>query len=581
MPRDLSLEEHSEMSLRVRGLLVALFACFPGLLSADDAADLLLLRGRVWTAEANPAWAEAVAVRGGRIAAVGTTSEVEALRGPKTEVIHLGGRLVLPGFDDAHVHLLDGAISLDQVDLAELSDVGQIQARIKGWARGHRRQPWVVGGGWAYGSFPGGLPTRQQLDAVVSDRPAFLESYDTHTAWVNSRALALAGISRSSKDPAGGTIVRDPKTGEPTGVLKEKPAVDLVKLKVPRPGPGETYEALLKGLRLLNSFGITSVQDAGLLSPEQDVEADLAMLDRARREGKLSVRVAAAIDLEPGKVEATVAEAKKLAARYRDETLRVVGVKLFVDGVIESKTAALLEPYAGDTVKGVANWTSTDLNEAVKAADRQGLQTWLHAIGDLGVHMALDAHEAALRANGRLDRRGRIEHVETLAPSDYARFKPLGVIASMQPLHANPDQNVLTSWAGNLGTERASRAWSWAALEKAGARLAFGSDWPVVSPSVQRGLYCAVTRKTKDGTPAGGFLPQHAISLESALRHYTLDAAFASFEEAEKGSLEVGKRADLVVLSEDLFKGPPEGILRAKVLLTLMGGRAVYRDPNF
>jgi predicted amidohydrolase YtcJ len=569
------------MSFRVGGFLGALFLGLPGVLPADDPADLLLLRGRVWTAEAHPEWAEAVAVRGGRIAAVGTTAEVEALRGPRTEVIHLGGRLVLPGFDDAHVHLLDGAVSLDRVDLAELPDVAQIQARVRDWARTHRRQPWVVGGGWAYGSFPGGLPTRQQLDAAVSDRPAFLESYDVHTAWVNSRALALAGISRSTKDPEGGAIVRDPKTGEPTGVLKEQPAVELVKRKLPRLGSAERYEHLLKGLRLLNSLGITSVQDAGLLSPEHDAEADLAMLDRARREGRLSVRVAAALHLEPGKVDATVAEAKRLAARYRDDLLRVVGVKIFVDGVIESKTAALLAPYADDTTQGFANWAPTALNEAVTAADREGLQAWLHAIGDLGVRMALDAHEAALRANGRLDRRGRIEHVETLAPSDYARFKPLGVIASMQPLHANPDQNVLSAWAGNLGAERASRAFSWAALEKAGVRIAFGSDWPVVTPSVLRGLFCAVTRKTQNGTPAGGFLPQQAISLESALRHYTQDAAYASFEEAEKGSLEVGKRADLVVLSDDIFKTPPEGILRARVLLTLMGGKAVYRDPNF
>jgi predicted amidohydrolase YtcJ len=569
------------MDLRGRRLLGALLAFLAAPLAAEEAADILLLRGRVWTAEANPAWAEAVAVRGGRIVAVGTTSEVEALRGPKTEVIHLGGRLVLPGFDDAHVHLVDGSLSLDRVDLAELPDLPQVQARIKEWARAHPRQPWVTGGGWAYASFPGGLPTRQQLDAVVSDRPAFLESYDVHTAWANSRALALAGITRSTKDPMGGIIVRDSKTGEPTGVLKEKPAVDLVKLKVPEPAPGDRYQSLLKGLRLLNSLGVTSVQDAGLLSQSGDVEADLAMFERARREGRLSVRVAAAVHMEPGKVDDAVALAKRLAARHHDGFVRVVGVKLFVDGVIESKTAAMLEPYAGDSDGGLPNWTAEALNEAVTAADREGLQAWLHAIGDRGVRMALDAHEAALRANGRLDRRGRIEHIETIQASDYTRFKPLGVIASMQPLHANPDQNVLKAWASNVGEERASRAWSWAALEKAGARLAFGSDWPVVTPSVLRGLFCAVTRKTKDGTPAGGWLPKHAISLESALRHYTIDAAYASFEEGEKGSLEAGKRADLVVLSDDIFKAPPEGLLKTRILLTLVDGQPVYRDPNF
>jgi predicted amidohydrolase YtcJ len=496
-------------------------------------------------------------------------------------VIHLGGRLVLPGFEDAHVHLIDGSISLGRVDLADLPDLAAIQARIKAWARAHPQESWVVGGGWAYASFPGGLPTRQQLDAVVADRPALLESYDVHSAWANSRALALAGITRATKDPVGGVIVRDPKTGEPTGALKEKPAVDLVKLKVPEPGPAERYQSLLRGMRLLSSVGITSVQDAGLLSASGDVEADIAMLDRARREGRLGVRVKAAVHLEPGKVAATIAQAKRLAARYRDGWLKVAGVKLFVDGVIESKTAALLEPYAGETSLGTANWTAEALNAAVTAADREGLQAWLHAIGDQGVRLALDAHEAALRANGRLDRRGRIEHIETVQASDYARFKPLGVIASMQPLHANPDQTVLSAWAGALGPERASRAFSWAAFEKAGARLVFGSDWPVVSPSVMRGLFCAVTRRTRDGSPAGGWLPQHALSIESALRHYTIDAAYASFSEAETGSLEPGKRADVVVLSDDILKGPPETLLKTKVLLTLVDGKPMYRDPAF
>jgi predicted amidohydrolase YtcJ len=565
---------------RVRlGVLLTIVGACP--LAAQEVADILLLRGRVWTADDNPAWAEALAIRGGRILAVGSTAEVETLRGPRTEVIHLGGRLVLPGFEDAHVHLIDGSISLGRVDLADLPDLAAIQARIKAWARAHPQESWVVGGGWAYASFPGGLPTRQQLDAVVADRPALLESYDVHSAWANSRALALAGITRATKDPVGGVIVRDPKTGEPTGALKEKPAVDLVKLKVPEPGPAERYQSLLRGMRLLSSVGITSVQDAGLLSASGDVEADIAMLDRARREGRLGVRVKAAVHLEPGKVAATIAQAKRLAARYRDGWLKVAGVKLFVDGVIESKTAALLEPYAGETSLGTANWTAEALNEAVTAADREGLQAWLHAIGDQGVRLALDAHEAALRANGRLDRRGRIEHIETVQASDYARFKPLGVIASMQPLHANPDQNVLSAWAGALGPERASRAFSWAAFEKAGARLVFGSDWPVVSPSVMRGLFCAVTRKTRDGSPAGGWLPQHALSIESALRHYTIDAAYASFSEAETGSLEPGKRADVVVLSDDILKGPPETLLKTKVLLTLVDGKPMYRDPAF
>jgi predicted amidohydrolase YtcJ len=238
----------------------------------------------------------------------------------------------------------------------------------------------------------------------------------------------------------------------------------------------------------------------------------------------------------------------------------------------------MLEPYPGGGT-GLPNWTPDALNAAVVAADRAGLQVWLHAIGDRGVRMALDAHEAALAANGPRDRRGRIEHIETISPADYPRFKALGVIASMQPLHANPDQNNEDVWSRNAGPDRASRGFSWGNFERAGARLVFGSDWPVVTPDVRRGLYCAVTRKTPEGKPEGGWLPEQRVSLESALRHYTTDAAYASFEEGEKGQLAPGQLADLVVLSEDLFKAPPEAILKAKVVTTILGGRVVYEAP--
>jgi predicted amidohydrolase YtcJ len=254
-----------------------------------------------------------------------------------------------------------------------------------------------------------------------------------------------------------------------------------------------------------------------------------------------------------------------------------------VDGVIEAHTAAMLEPYADDAAFGLGlpNWKPEDLTAAVIAADKQGLQVWLHAIGDRGVRMALDAHEAAAKANGRNDRRGRIEHIETIQAADIPRFAALGVIASMQPLHANPDNNNLKVWQGNIGPERASRAWAWRRVEETGGRLAFGSDWPVVTSNVFRGLYCAVARKTKEGTPAGGWLPQHAVTLDSALRHYTADAAYASFEEGEKGRVAVGQLADLAVLSTDLFQAPPEAILKTNVVLTVMDGRVVHRADGF
>jgi len=547
---------------------------------AEAPADFLLTGGRVWTAEAARPWAEAVAVRDGRILYVGDAAGAARLRGPKTRLFPLGSRLVLPGFDDAHIHLMSGALSLERVDLIEDGTVGAVQARIRAFAAAHPGAPWVLGRGWLYGSFPGGLPTRAQLDAAVADRPAYMECYDGHSGWANSRALALAGITKDTKDPVGGAIVRDPATGEPTGALKEA-ATSLVESKIPLPGTEERYQLLLRALRLLNSQGLTSVQDAGY-APAQ-LDADLPLMERALREGRLTVRLTVSVQMSPGDADAAIARAAALAQGHRGPLLRFGAVKGFVDGVIEAHTAAMLEPYSDDPAAGTGrpNWGPAALDAAVTAADRAGLQVYLHAIGDRGVRMALDAHEAALRANGRTDRRGRIEHVETISPADYPRFQALGVIASMQPLHANPDQNNADVWSRNIGPERASRGFSWRSIEKAGGRLVFGSDWPVVTSDVMRGLYCAVTRKTKDGTPAGGWLPEQAVSLESALRHYTIDGAYASFEEAEKGSLAPGKSADLVVLSEDLFRHPPEAILKTRVLLTMVDGRVVHHDAAF
>ncbi len=546
---------------------------------ADTPADLVLTGGRVWTAETEQPWAEAIAIRDGRIVYVGDAAGAARYRGPKTQAVALGGRLVVPGLDDAHIHLMSGALSLERVDLIEDGTVAAVQARIRAFAAAHPGSPWVLGRGWLYGSFPGGLPTKQQLDAAVADRPAYMECYDGHSGWANSKALALAGITKDTKDPVGGAIVRDPATGEPTGALKEA-ATSLVESKIPLPGAEERCQLLLRALRLLNSQGVTSVQDAGY-TPAQ-LDADLPLMERALREGQLTVRTTVSVQMSPGDVDAPVARATALAKVHRGPLLRFGAVKGYVDGVIEAHTAAMLEPYSDDPAQGAGkpNWEPSALDAAVTAADRAGLQVYLHAIGDRGVRMALDAHEAALRANGRGDRRGRIEHIETISPADYPRFKALGVIASMQPLHANPDQNNADVWSRNIGPERASRGFSWRNIEKAGGRLVFGSDWPVVTSDVMRGLYCAVARKTKEGTPPGGWLPELAVSLESALRHYTIDAAYASFEEAEKGSLAAGKRADLVVLSEDLFRQPPDAILKAKVLLTVMDGRAVYHDPS-
>ncbi len=564
---------------RIAATLLVLVGAFVAA-AAEAPADRILTGGRIWTADDARPWAEAVAIRGDRIVYVGDAARAKTLRGPKTEVIELAGRLVTPGFNDSHIHLVEGALSLDEVELSEDQSLQAVQARIKAFATADPTTPWVRGHGWLYGSFPGGLPTKAQLDAVVADRPAYMECYDHHTGWANSKALALAGISKATKDPENGVIVRDPVTGEPTGGLKEA-ARALVKAKIPEPDQETRYRLLLRALRQLNTQGITSVQDAR--TDSATLQSDLPLLERAIREGKLTVRVAAAVQMKDGAYEKPIAEATRLLSLHDDALLRCGRVKAYVDGVIEAHTAAMLAPYSDDAAFGLGlpNWTLEGLKAAVVAADKAGLQVYLHAIGDRGVRMALDAHEAAAQANGLRDRRGRIEHIETLQAADIPRFQSLGVIASMQPLHANPDQNNFNVWSKNAGPDRASRAWVWRPIEASRGRLAFGSDWPVVTSDVFRGLYCATTRKTREGTPAGGWLPELKVSLESALRHYTIDGAYASFEENEKGSISVGKRADLVVLSEDLFKTPPETLLKTRVLLTLMDGKPVYRAGDF
>ena len=563
----------------MRSALLAALLLSPLVAQSPRPADLLLTGGKVWTADPQKPLAEAVAVRDGHVVFVGSDAAAARWKGKKTKVIALGGRLVTPGFEDAHMHLMSGARNLERVDLSEETTLAALQEKIRRFAEANPKSPWVVGRGWVYGSFPGGLPTREQLDAVVPDRPAYMDCYDGHTGWANSRALALAGITRETKDPVNGAIVRDPKTGEPTGALKEA-AGSLVEDLIPEPTPERHYALLLQALAQLNRLGITAVQDAGWT--KEEVARFLPLLERARKEGKLTVRARLTVDVAPNDPAPGIAEAVRLRKLYPSGAIVFGGVKGYVDGVIEAHTAAMLAPWSDDPSlgQGTPRWEKAALDHAVAAADGEGLQVWLHSIGDRGIRMALDAYASAAKQNGPRDRRHRVEHVEAIDAADAPRFGALGVVASMQPLHANPDQNNEEVWVRNVGPERASRGFAWRLIEKGGGRLAFGSDWPVVTPDVFRGLYCAVARRTREGKPEGGWQPQLAVSVESALRHYTVDAAWAGFAEKERGSIAVGKRADLVVLSRDVLSGPPEEILGTKVLLTLFGGTTAWQDPE-
>jgi predicted amidohydrolase YtcJ len=534
-------------------------------------ADRVFVGGKVWTGDPAHPEAEALAVRGAAILAVGTDAEVRALAGPGTEVVDLRGRRVVPGFVDAHLHLLGGGFALGELRLDDDFTFDAVAARVRQWAAAHPRKAWVTGEGWAYAAFPRGLPTRAQLDALVPDRPALLGSYDGHTAWANSEALRLAGITRETEDPPGGTIVRD-EAGEPTGALKES-ATSLVERLVPKPTPSETSTAWTRAIVQAAAWGLTGAQQAGI--DEDQLPALAAALEQEPR-----LRVYAALRMVKDPSPEVLARQDALRRRYSGGLLRVTSIKGFVDGVVEAHTAAMFEPYPGGGT-GLPELTQEELDRTVAAYDAAGWQVLLHAIGDRGIDMALTAFERAARANGTSGRRHRVEHVEVPRPADLPRFRAAGVIASTQAMFPYPNENHLDVYVPALGPERASRALAFKAIDDAGAVQAFGSDWPVFTAEALRGIACAVTRTTVEGTPAGGWEPAQRLSVEAALRHFTRDSAFAVQADARTGVLAPGLAADLVVLSQDVLHVPPGRIHETKVLLTVLDGRDTHRAAGF
>jgi len=416
------------------------------------------------------------------------------------------------------------------------------------------------------------LPHKKYLDEIFPNRPVFLEDYDGHTYWANSKALAMAGITRETPDPPNGAIVRDPKSGEATGALKES-AQQLVAKIVPTPSRAEKLAALRMGIKWANEHGIARVHSAG-----GDFEV-LELLDEIRRHGDLTVRFYVAYFLNPPLLRPQDLDAIEDARKkYHDDWIDAGAVKFMVDGVVESHTAAMLEPYTDDpSTKGKLFWEPANYKAAVTELDKRGLQLFTHAIGEYGVRTALDAYENAENLNHTRDRRPRIEHIETITPADIPRFGKLGVIASMQPLHAYPDSNALDVWARNVGPDRASRAWSWKSISDVGGRLAFGSDWPVVTLNPWEGVQTAVTRQTTEGQPAAGFVPAQRLTVAQTIDGYTLGAAFAGRREPSEGSLEVGKLADLIIVSQNVFEIVPQKLAETRVLTTMVGGQVVYQ----
>ncbi|MFI9045674.1 amidohydrolase [Streptomyces sp. NPDC053427] len=544
-------------------------------------ADLVFLSGPVHTVDPARSRASAVAVRGDRIVAVGHDGEKEAIHGligPGTEVVDLRGKLLIPGFQDAHVHPVGGGVELGQCDLSLAETAEAYRELIHAYATAHPDAPWITGGGWSLEAFPGGMPTRDFLDAIVPDRPVFLVNRDHHGGWANSRALERAGLTARTPDPADGRIERD-AAGEPTGMLQEG-AMRLVGDLVPEPTLAERTEGLLRAQRLLHGYGVTAWQDAMLGRGPGVADAAPAYL-AARDEGKLTARVTGALWWDRSRGAEQIPELMARRAELSGGRLRATSVKIMQDGIAENHTAALLGPYltacgcASDN-SGISFIDPEALRAYVTELDAEGFQVHFHALGDRAVREALDAVEAARAANGRRDTRPHLAHLQVVHPDDVPRFRRLGATANIQALWAahEPQMDELT--IPFLGAERASWQYPFGDLLRSGATLAAGSDWPVSSPDPIAALHVAVNRRAPEAPPSTPvFLPEQRIDLGSALAAYTAGSAYANHLD-DTGSIQPGKLADLVVLDRDPFDGPSEAIAETRVLQTFVGGERVY-----
>jgi predicted amidohydrolase YtcJ len=546
-----------------------------------DAADLVFTGGPVHTVDAARSRATAVAVRGDRIVAVGH-EEVRELIGPRTDVVDLAGRLLVPGFQDAHVHPVGGGLELGQCDLSGAVTLEEYRRRIRTYADANPDLPWITGGGWSMETFPGGTPTREQLDEVVPDRPAYLVNRDHHGAWANTRALELAGVTAGTADPADGRIERD-TGGGPAGMLQEG-AMRLVGELVPRPTTDELVAALLRAQALLHSYGITAWQDA--IVGGNPVTADAApAYTAAVRDGSLTARVVGALWWDRTRGAEQIPELIEWRERLTGGRLRATSVKIMQDGIAENHTAAMLGPYltGRGRASGNAGISFVDpeaLRAYVTELDAHGFQVHFHALGDRAVREALDAVEAARRANAWSGTRPHLAHVQVVHPDDVARFRALGAVANIQPLWAvhEPQMDDLT--IPFLGAERAACQYPFGDLVRAGATIAAGSDWPVSSADPIQGMHVAVNRRSPDAAEdVPAFLPGQRLDLGTALAAYTAGSAHVNHLD-DTGTIGPGRLADLVVLDRDPFARPADEIAATRVIQTYVAGDRVYAAPD-
>ena len=537
--------------------------------------SLIITGADVYTGDATRSVAEAVAVSGDRIVAVGTTDEVLALAGPRTVRRHLPGRMVVAGFQDSHIHPPFGGRNRMNIFLNDTEGRENYLAAIRAHADSHPDDEWIIGGGWAMEFFPGGTPRKEDLDAIVPDRPVFLFNRDVHGAWVNSRALELAGITRDTPDPIDGRIERDPVTGEPSGTLHEGAAYTMNDTVLPVPSVTDWEGALLNAQSFLHGYGITAWQDAWVTPDTATAYRSLAESDR------LTARVVGSLWWERDRgleqIDGFVQARETMAAGSFHPTT----VKIMTDGVLENYTGALLQPYCdgcgGHTDNsGIAFLEPDMLNAAVTELDRLGFQVHMHAIGDRAVRNALNAVEAARGANGASDNRHHIAHIQVVQPTDVPRFHALGVVANCQPYWAQMEAQMSELTIPYLGDERSAMQYPFADLQRSGARLAMGSDWSVTTANVLQEIEVAVNRIDPDNRHHATFLPDQRLSLDTALAAFTSGTAYVNHDDADSGSIEVGKRADLAVLSRNLFEHDVSEISDARVELTVAAGRTVF-----
>ncbi|QNA71693.1 amidohydrolase [Streptomyces sp. So13.3] len=543
------------------------------------AADLVFTGGPALTTDPARSRATTVAVRGGRIVAVGH-DEVRELVGPKTEVVDLAGRLLIPGFQDAHVHAVYAGVELGECDLTGTTSLAEYQRRIAAYAEAYPEREWITGSGWSLESFEGGVPTRHLIDAVVADRPVFLFNRDHHGAWANTRALELAGLTADSADPSDGRIERE-ADGAPGGMLQEG-ATGLVARLVPKTTAADRLAGLLRAQQVLHGLGITSWQDAilGVFNGQPD-PSDAYFT--AATDGRLTARVNGALWWDRSRGAEQIAELVERREQLRAGRFRADSVKIMLDGITENFTAAMTAPYLDSCGCATANSglsfvDPAALRDHVVELDALGFQVHFHALGDRAVREALDAVEAALAANGRRDNRHHLAHLQVVHPDDVPRFARLGAVANLQPLWATHEPQMDELTIPFLGGELASWQYPFGDLLRAGATLAAGSDWPVSSPDPMQGIHVAVNR-VGHGEDRPAFLPGQRLDLGTALTAYTAGSAYVNHLD-DTGTIRVGALADLVVLDRDPFDGPPEAIGDTTVALTYVGGERVHAAPN-